>query len=123
MEPSTISATNTAPEIGALYAEAIPAAAPQPTSNRSRGVVHRCKLHKRTFTPDGSPRGDGEKCGKRFHQTLARGNFAIAQDDCFHVIGGGDLPVESRTEVDDYASQETADRRDYQPSPHRHFAE
>src|SRR5215471_12836309 len=43
MEPSTISATKTAPEIGALYAEAMPAAAPQPTSNRNRGAVHRCK--------------------------------------------------------------------------------
>src|ERR1051325_5676714 len=43
MEPRTISVTNTAPEIGALYAEAIPAAAPQPTSNRRRGGVHRCK--------------------------------------------------------------------------------
>src|SRR5437870_338015 len=34
--PSTISAANTAPEMGALYAAAIPEAAPQPTSNRKR---------------------------------------------------------------------------------------
>src|SRR3954467_12311459 len=38
--PSTISAAKTAPEIGALYAAAIPEAAPQPTSNRSRYGCH-----------------------------------------------------------------------------------
>ena len=35
IEPSTISDTNSAPPIGALYAEVIPAAAPQATSRRS----------------------------------------------------------------------------------------
>ncbi len=34
--PSTISAAKTAPLMGALYAAAMPEAAPQPTSNRSR---------------------------------------------------------------------------------------
>src|SRR5664279_2729929 len=38
--PSTIRAANTAPEIGALYAAAIPEAAPHPTSNRSRYGCH-----------------------------------------------------------------------------------
>src|SRR5580765_3078370 len=38
--PSTISAANTAPEIGALYAAAIPEAAPHPTSMRSRYGGH-----------------------------------------------------------------------------------
>src|ERR1700686_598086 len=37
MEPSTISVTKNAPAIGALYAEGIPAAAPQATSRRRRG--------------------------------------------------------------------------------------
>src|SRR5690606_5150567 len=36
MLPSTINEANTAPAIGALYAAAIPDAAPQPTSNRNR---------------------------------------------------------------------------------------
>src|SRR5580692_1344351 len=36
IEPSTISVTKKAPAIGALYAEVIPAAAPQATSTRSR---------------------------------------------------------------------------------------
>src|ERR1035437_1762603 len=38
--PNTISAANTAPEIGALYADAIPEAAPHPTSSRSRYGCH-----------------------------------------------------------------------------------
>src|SRR6266436_1098021 len=38
--PSTINAANTAPEMGALYAAAIPEAAPQPTSRRSRYGCH-----------------------------------------------------------------------------------
>ena len=37
MEPSTSSVTKNAPAIGALYAEVIPAAAPQATSKRRRG--------------------------------------------------------------------------------------
>src|ERR1700684_1148021 len=37
IEPSTISVTKNAPAIGALYAEVIPAAAPQATSRRRRG--------------------------------------------------------------------------------------
>jgi hypothetical protein len=37
IEPSTISVTKNAPAIGALYAEVMPAAAPQATSRRSRG--------------------------------------------------------------------------------------
>ena len=41
-EPSTISATKRAPAMGALYADAMPAAAPQPTSKRNRGVDHFC---------------------------------------------------------------------------------
>src|ERR1700685_2578054 len=36
VEPSTISVTKNAPAIGALYAEVIPAAAPQATSRRKR---------------------------------------------------------------------------------------
>ena len=35
MTPNTISQTNTAPEIGALYADVIPAAAPHATSRRN----------------------------------------------------------------------------------------
>src|SRR3989442_7218544 len=38
--PRTISAAKTAPEMGALYAAAIPEAAPQPTNNRSRYGCH-----------------------------------------------------------------------------------
>src|SRR5437870_2093748 len=38
--PSTISAAKTAPEIGALYAAAIPEAAPQPTNSRRRYGCH-----------------------------------------------------------------------------------
>src|SRR5213075_1508290 len=38
--PSTINDANTAPEIGALYAAAIPDAAPQPTSMRNRYGGH-----------------------------------------------------------------------------------
>src|SRR5437773_12199211 len=38
--PSTISAAKTAPEIGALYAAAMPEAAPQPTSKRRRYGGH-----------------------------------------------------------------------------------
>src|SRR5437762_7215226 len=38
--PSTIKEANTAPEIGALYAAAIPEAAPQPTSSRSLYGCH-----------------------------------------------------------------------------------
>src|SRR5258708_21882909 len=34
--PNTISAAKTAPEMGALYAAAIPEAAPQPTNRRNR---------------------------------------------------------------------------------------
>src|ERR1700676_1786265 len=38
--PSTISAANTAPDIGALYAAEIPEAAPHPTSRRKRYGGH-----------------------------------------------------------------------------------
>ena len=38
--PSTISAANTAPEMGALYAAAIPDAAPHPTNSRNRYGGH-----------------------------------------------------------------------------------
>src|SRR3569833_2459478 len=38
--PSTINAANTAPEIGALYAAAIPDAAPHPTNMRNRYGGH-----------------------------------------------------------------------------------
>src|SRR6185312_12386589 len=38
--PSTINAANTAPEMGALYAAAIPDAAPHPTNMRSRYGGH-----------------------------------------------------------------------------------
>ena len=38
IEPSTISEANSAPEIGALYAAAIPAATPHATIRRSRGT-------------------------------------------------------------------------------------
>src|ERR1035441_6651906 len=38
--PSTISAANTAPEMGALYAAAIPDAAPHPTNSRNRYGCH-----------------------------------------------------------------------------------
>src|SRR5437763_17157047 len=40
IEPRTISATNNAPAIGALYAAAMPAAPPQATMSRRRGVVN-----------------------------------------------------------------------------------
>src|SRR5436190_645634 len=38
--PSTTSEANTAPAMGALYADAMPEAAPQPTNNRSRYGCH-----------------------------------------------------------------------------------
>ena len=76
-EPSTISATKSAPAMGALYADAMPAAAPQPTSRRSRGVDHFCKrpasdatrddkLHERTFATDRAAGSDRKKRGQTF---------------------------------------------------------
>src|ERR1700746_175109 len=38
IDPRTISETNSAPEMGALYAAAIPAAPPQATISRNRGI-------------------------------------------------------------------------------------
>ena len=63
------------------------------------------------------------KSAERFHQTLPRGDLAIADDDRFHVIGGGDPAMESRAKVNDCARHETADSRNDEPLPQRQFTE
>ncbi len=96
VEPGTISETSSAPEIGALYAAAIPAAPPRPAIGRRRGMAarqlgelgtrHRRELHHRTFAAGQACRGDGEQRGKAVRDRRPKARCDRAGEHRFHVV-------------------------------------